>query len=111
MQPRSFPNRRGSGGEGVKIPNAARVLISREKLRDYVLSLEHPVGGAKALWLARLGYTRAGWRTLREDIREHLKRHAPTAVQTEIGTKFAAVGPVHTPFRPTVGAVSVWVVA
>jgi len=34
----------------MKVPYAAKTVISREKLRDYVLSLAHPIGRAKAAW-------------------------------------------------------------
>ena len=40
------------------IPDAERVIIAAEKIRDYLLNLEHPDGGPKAIWFHTLDYAR-----------------------------------------------------
>ncbi|MHB8898707.1 MAG: DUF6883 domain-containing protein [Thermoguttaceae bacterium] len=32
------------------IPNAEQAVVTAEKVRDYLLNLEHPDGGSKAAW-------------------------------------------------------------
>jgi hypothetical protein len=88
------------GSRCMRIPSAATARIAREKLRDYVLSLEHPVGRAKAAWLLRLGYTRAGWRTLREDLRQHLKLDASQSGPWPIRDQIHRQRPPSYAFRP-----------
>lgn len=39
----------------MNLPAADRALIQPEKLHDYLLSTEHPVGRFKAAFFARLG--------------------------------------------------------
>lgn len=40
-------------------PGAEHAIVAEEKIRDYLLNPGHPVGGAKAIWFASIGYTRA----------------------------------------------------
>lgn len=61
-----------SGGEALKFDTAG-AHIPTDKLRDYLLSPEHPDGRAKAAYLARLGYTQETWQRLEADLRrQHL---------------------------------------
>ncbi|MFO0327747.1 MAG: DUF6883 domain-containing protein, partial [Gemmatimonadota bacterium] len=41
----------------------------RRKVRDYLLSPEHPVGRFKARVFAAAGYRREAWQQLREELR------------------------------------------
>ena len=43
---------------------AETAVIEPAKLREYLLSLDHPDGRAKARYLALLGYTREHWEQL-----------------------------------------------
>jgi hypothetical protein len=52
----------------VKLPYAERVVIAR-KLRDYVLSPEHPVGRFKAAFFSTLGFTPGTWEELARELR------------------------------------------
>ena len=52
----------------MKLPAAERAVIVPAKIRDYLLSTSHSVGRFKAPFFARLGYTRANWRRLEEDL-------------------------------------------
>jgi hypothetical protein len=52
----------------MKLPGADRALIQPEKLRDYLLSTEHPIGRFKAAFFARMGYSRQDWQRLQLDI-------------------------------------------
>ena len=52
----------------MQLPNAARAYVDSAKVRDYLLSREHPVGRFKAAVFARLGYERTTAARLREDL-------------------------------------------
>ncbi|GJG85381.1 hypothetical protein tb265_05620 [Gemmatimonadetes bacterium T265] len=44
----------------MKLPNAERAVVDPAKVRDYLLSPDHPVGESKARFFATLGLTREG---------------------------------------------------
>ena len=50
------------------IPNPNEAIAATEKVRDYLLNLEHPDGGPKAVWFHSLGYSRDEWRELAADL-------------------------------------------
>jgi hypothetical protein len=45
----------------VKLPAAERALIEPAKVRDYLLSRQHPVGRFKAVLFESLGYSADAW--------------------------------------------------
>ncbi|MEO2032054.1 MAG: DUF6883 domain-containing protein [Planctomycetaceae bacterium] len=45
-------------------PDAEHAIVTGEKVRDYLLNPNHPVGGPKATWFASLGYTTDNWQEL-----------------------------------------------
>ena len=53
---------------GVRLPAAERAVVDTAKVRDYLLSADHPVGAAKAEVFRRLGYSQSDWRLLRNDL-------------------------------------------
>lgn len=53
-----------------RLPQGANAVVKRDKIRDYLLNPDHPVGRHKARrWLEIFGYTRAHSEELREDLR------------------------------------------
>lgn len=51
----------------VKLPFAERAIVDASKLRDYLLSREHPVGRFKARVFAAAGYRQKDWSRLQRD--------------------------------------------
>jgi hypothetical protein len=93
------------------IPDSERAIVTPEKVRDYLLNLDHPDGGSKALWFHSLGYERGDWRTLADD----LLRIARECLDfdTEIspyGIKYIARGNLGRPDRKPGAALTVWIV-
>jgi len=52
----------------MQLPNADRAFVEDAKIRDYLLSLAHPVGRFKARVFAAAGYRQNGWQRLRDDL-------------------------------------------
>jgi len=52
----------------MSLPNVHLAAIDAEKVRDYLLSAEHPVGRFKARFFGALGYTRDDWPQLQRDL-------------------------------------------
>lgn len=50
------------------LPNAHLAVIEADKVRNYLLSAEHPVGRFKARFFGALGYTQADWLALQRDL-------------------------------------------
>ena len=48
------------------LPGAERAVVEPAKVRDYLLSPEHPVGRGKARFFTGLGFRRERWPELRD---------------------------------------------
>ena len=64
----------------MKLPNAERAVVEREKIADYLLNPEHPDNGGKAAFFLALGYNRDDWPSLPAALRR-------LAVATEAAKK------------------------
>ncbi len=92
-------------------PAAEHAIVAEEKIRDYLLNPGHPVGGAKAIWFASIGYTRDNWQELVDDLLR-LARTADNFVakSSPFGVKHEVSGEIGRPgHRPAV-VVSIWIV-
>ena len=47
------------------LPQAEHAVVDAAKVRDYLLSHEHPVGRFKAVFFETLGYSQADWTQFR----------------------------------------------
>lgn len=93
----------------MKLPNAAQAAISRIKIVDYLLNVDHSEGGSKAKLLISLGYSIANWRRLEEDLRQmHLVEDVVSVRSTAWGPRYEIVGPLTGPVGDTVMFRSVW---
>ena len=52
-----------------KLPHGDQALVEHAKVRDHLLSSDHPIGRFKARAFAVAGYRREHWQQLREDLR------------------------------------------
>ena len=92
------------------IPNADQAVAAAEKVRDYLLNLEHPDGGSKALWFHSLGYTRDEWQLLADDLLAIARDCGQFDSQTtRFGIKYKAPGSVGRPNRRPGIVLTVWI--
>jgi hypothetical protein len=49
-----------------KLPNADKAIIEREKIVDYLLNPEHPIGSKKARYFCQFGFSAKNGKNLRE---------------------------------------------
>ena len=94
----------------MKIQNADRAHIPREKLQDYVLSESHPVGRFKAKFFRSLGFERTDWRALKVEILSMLDNEAKEKERTEYGQKYEVRGTIQGPSGKRADLVSVWII-
>ncbi len=93
----------------MKIPNADDAVISREKLRDYLLNVGHRRGGAKARLLLSLGYQPEAWQVLEQDLRkQHLGEDVIATSRSDYGVRYEIVAPITTPSGRAVSFRSIW---
>ena len=94
----------------MRLPNAKDAIISPEKLRDYILSLEHPKGVHKARVFRAAGYDSDRWWVLLYDLKLLAASSDATELnQTRHGRKFEVRGTLQGPAR-SVDVVTVWIV-
>ena len=93
------------------IPNANEATAATEKVRDYLLNLEHPDGGSKAAWFRSLGYVRDRWQELASDLLalattcEHF-----ATVRTPFGVKYIVKGQIGRKSRRSASVLAVRIV-
>ena len=80
------------------LPNAAKATVHVRKIRDYLLSPDHPRGRDKAAFFASYGFKRAEWSILKDALLAHAKSNeAVELAPTAYGTKYILSGPLHCP--------------
>lgn len=93
------------------IPNADQAIVATEKVRDYLLNLNHPDGGSKAVWFHSLGYARDQWQELADDLlaiaRGGCEFHTE---KTQFGKKYKAAGSIGRPYHRPGNVLTVWIV-
>ena len=92
------------------IPDADQAIVSPEKVRDYLLNLDHPDGGSKAVWFHSLGYTRDEWHLLADDLLAIA--HDCDTFDTEttpFGVKYIVTGMVGRPNHRLGNVLTVWI--
>ncbi len=94
----------------MRIPGAEHATISREKIVQYLLNVDHPDGGSKAAVLAHAGFSAGRPEELEEALRtQHLSLAATRGKPSEYGEKYEIVGPLRGP-AGRVMVRSIWIV-
>ncbi len=93
------------------LPQADHAIVEEAKVRDYLLSREHPVGRFKAVFFEALGYSQADWSRLQTDLLD-LCRHvdAIEGQASQFGRKYEVRGTLKGPSGRQAQVVTVWVV-
>ena len=72
--------------------------FTTSKIRSYLLNLEHPDGGPKAIWFHTLGYTLDEWQRLADDVMAIARDCDEFDTETtRFGVKYKATGWVGRP--------------
>jgi len=95
----------------VQLPGADRAVVDPAKVRDYLLSPEHPVGRGKARFFSALGFTRAAWPALQRVLLELAVRgDAIPGQQSPHGQKYEIRDNIVGPTGREAHIVTVWIV-
>ena len=94
----------------MKLPNARSAVIPVEKVRDYLLAAEHPVGGSKARWFLALGYRREEVDELIDDLRTLLTNDVEPLGDEGFGEKFSITPALTSPNATRYTVRTIWIV-
>ena len=95
----------------VKLPDANSAVVPRGKVEDYLLNLEHPIGGGKAKFFARFGFCRERWEELAGALRGHAQENPVAASSQDAdGVTYVIEGGIKTPSGRQPRVRSVWLV-
>ena len=94
----------------MNLPERARAIIEDEKIRDYLLSREHPIGKYKCAVFESIGYSLTNWQRLKQDILEaFLNLDVQDVIEGKHGTKYLIRGTLKGPNGKVGDFLSVWV--
>jgi hypothetical protein len=95
-----------------RLPDADLAFVEPAKLTDYLLNLDHPIGGDKAVFLSRFGFRRDAWRVLESALLLHAREgHVVDERQTVYGHHFTVEGRLRTPDGRNPIVRTAWMVA
>ncbi len=92
------------------MPNSDKVIITKEKLTDYLLSQTHPIGKSKAKFFCSLGFDESNADLLEKEIRGVAEMNDIIEEKsTNFGTKYIINGRINTPNGNIVEIRTVWI--
>ena len=82
----------------MNLPGAESAIVLRSKVEDYLLNLEHPIGGGKAKFFIHFGFHRERWEELAAALRGHVQEHpVADALEEAGGITYVIEGRMKTP--------------
>jgi hypothetical protein len=95
----------------VQLPGAEQAIVEPGKVRDYLLSPEHPVGRGKARFFTALGFRRAEWPALQTALRQlACEGEASLGEATAFGQKYRVRGTIQGPTGRIAVVESAWII-
>lgn len=82
----------------MRLPDAERLRVDREKITEYLLCVSHADGKAKAEFFMRFGFRLDQWEVFAEALRKQGRSHPIVkTVASPHGARYAVDGPVESP--------------
>jgi hypothetical protein len=95
----------------VKLPFAEHAIVDASKIRDYLLSAEHPVGRFKARVFGAIGYDRNEWGRLHRDLLAlAITLDVQLTESSEHGQRFVGTGNLVGPNGSLLPVTTVWII-
>ena len=88
----------------MQLPNPDQAVVAPARVRDYLLSFEHPVGRFKA------GYQREAWAVLQADLLATARLEARAVEPSPFGQKFEVAAMLQGPGGRPLAVRVVWLV-
>ena len=95
----------------MKLPNAVKTIVEREKVADYLLNAAHPDNGGKADFFEKLGFRRNEWETLAAALRLLAQTEdVAHRLESPHGRKYVIVGRIESPAGRAARVQTIWIV-
>ena len=95
----------------MKLPDADKAIVSREKAADYLLNPAHPDNGGKAEFFTRLGFRRDQWEIFAAALKSLAAAgDAISSSESSHGKKYVIVGWLESPGGQTPLVQTIWIV-
>ena len=95
----------------MRLPNAEHAVVDEAKVREYLLSTEHPAGRFKARFFRALGYSAPQWTLLRDALLTHARTgEAESDPVSAYGLRFRIRAILEGPAGRSGVVVSIWLV-
>lgn len=95
----------------MKLPHSEHAVVQETKVRNYLLSFNHPIGRFKAVFFGALGYTSYQWEQLQRDLLQLGRSgRAVTVQQSSYGEKYEVRGILVGPSGRRAEVVTIWIV-
>ena len=100
-----------SDPEPMKLPNAARAIVDESKVVDYLLSVRHPDGRAKAAFFSAFGFRAQRWQAFARALRAQGGSGEVTGMsESGYGTRCSVDGVIETPDDRNPRIRTVWII-
>ena len=95
----------------MKLPNAERAIIEREKIVDYLLNAAHPDNGGKCAFFAALGFRPDDWIAMASSLRNlAMVAEVSEKLETAHGVKYIAIAMLQSQSGRSARVKTVWIV-
>src|ERR1039457_1797554 len=95
----------------MKLPNASKAAVGREKITDYLLNPGHPDNGGKADFFTQLGFHRERWEVLAAALKALVVSSEVMFVSESLhGKKYIIAGRIQTPSGKSPLVQIIWIV-
>jgi hypothetical protein len=95
----------------MKLPKGENAIVEDVKVRDYLLSADHPIGRFKARVFSAVGYRHEAWQRLRDDLIALAAVVDAELVHTnQHGQRWVGAGQLRGPSGLPLPVVTVWLI-
>lgn len=93
----------------MNLPNAERATVPERKITHYLLNPAHPVGGSKAAFFLRFGFTATRWTQMAEALIRHARQNEVSSTEaTARGIRYAVDGALLAPDGTVLNVRAAW---
>jgi hypothetical protein len=95
----------------MKLPNAEKAVVERQKITEYLLNAAHPDNGGKAAFFEALGFHREEPQALAEALLDFVRQSEVVhSLQSPHGRKYIVVGRIKSARSKTLEIRTVWII-
>lgn len=95
----------------MKLDSNQNIIIPKEKLCDYLLSENHPIGKSKSIFFKNHGFTRNNYKLLEKCLLNIFRNNEIyKTIESEYGDKFIIDGLLETQLKSNIKLRTIWII-